>query len=299
MDTQQEGEQTIQSEEEDSLVSPEEHYAEYGPPDTAMFPSIALIDVDQIVYAVAVSAKDDEPDHYLFNSVNQMLRKRIEETQKLCPTVESFKLFVSDKNNFRKWKDPLYKANRQEKPLAWEVVREFMEEKKGATARPFLEADDVTAMNHATSNGNTVLVDQDKDLDQIVGWRVVPSLKRGGKVVREEQLRWIGEQEATYSFYSQLLTGDTCDNISGVWGKPTNKKATAKKMLEGCTTDWDMYTKVLEEYILQYNHSVVDAMYYMTLNANALYMRRFPNDYWLPPKPAEYEDEEQDEEDNG
>lgn len=253
-------------------------------------PTVALIDVDQIVYACAIQAKEDEPDAYILNTAKQMLAKRIRETEELCPEVTKIHLFVSDKNNFRKWKDENYKGNRPPKPEAWSLVRDYIE-KRGATSRSFLEADDVTAMNHHNSGGKTVLVDQDKDLDQIVGWRIVPSLTRGGKIVREATLRWIGEAEATHSFYSQLYTGDTSDNINGARGKPSNAKKTAEKVLEGCTTEWEMYCAILEEYLLHYDNNVAKAIYHLTLNANHLYMKRFPNDYWLPPTIKEEKDE--------
>lgn len=249
-------------------------------------PHIALIDIDQIAYACAILGdKSEEPDSHILHTAKLMLEARIKEAKTLCPSIKVIHLFISDKNNFRKWKDPEYKANRPPKPKSIKMVRKYLM-KKGAETRPFLEADDVTAMNHWASWENetykTVIVDQDKDLDQIPGHRIVPSLKRGGEIVREAAYKFITPEDATFSFYKQLLTGDVSDNISGVWGKPTNKNATAEKLLEGCNTAYEMWERVLNIY-LEHFEDWPDTIRYVTLNANHLYMKRFPNDYFLPP----------------
>ena len=201
-------------------------------------PTKALIDIDQLVYATACVAQGkDEPDHHILHTAKLMLDARIKEVMELCPTVEKVFLFISDKSNFRNniAKEKKYKGQRPPKPDAYELVRDYII-KRGASSRPWMEADDVTAMNHWASHVSgkydTVLVDQDKDLDQIPGHRIVPSLRRGGKEVRQAELKFITPEKGQLSFYKQLLMGDSTDNIGGclLYTSPSPRDRTRSRM---------------------------------------------------------------------
>ncbi len=260
-------------------------------------PTVSLVDVDQIIYAVSsVVEGTDEPDHHVLHSTKLMLNKRLAEIESLYPTVRIHKLFISDKNNFRKLiaKEQKYKGQRPPKPEAYELVRNYMI-KRGAVHKEYLEADDHTAMNHHASHVegtyHTVLCDQDKDLDQIVGHRVVPSLSRGGKVVREAVAKFITQEEADMSFYTQLLTGDSTDAIGGIKGIGPKK---AKKLLDGLYEPYELYLKVVQCYFDTYGeeHDGADIYSLISERAALLFMKRFPNDQFIPPRKSFLMEEE-------
>lgn len=286
-------------------------------------PTIALMDIDQICYAVASMAEGkDMPDSHICQAAKQMVEKRKKQVLGLYPTVKVFKFFISHPKNFRKLidTDTLYKGSRPPKPKALGLVRDYFKDKYKAQMMPYLEADDHTAMNHWASHTDgsyrTVLVDQDKDLDQVPGHRVVPGLDRtvfkvvipgeevkvfngfykaveylGGRegditeskvLVRKPAKRFITPEEANLSFYRQLLTGDGCDDIPGIYGLG-KKKAEMILPKEECENA--LYAKVLDTYLEYYQYECYSEVVRMIFErAQLLYMKKFPNDVWLPPK---------------
>lgn len=105
------------------------------------------------------------------------------------------------------------------------------------------EADDVLGiqgMNAYNGGLDRVIVTNDKDLNMIPGWRYYPNKKA---------LVWITPQVASDSLFLQWLTGDSTDDIPGLY-KVTGKKALAKTkrwVLEG-ETDYDRYCRVWTTY---------------------------------------------------
>lgn len=254
-------------------------------------PTIALLDLDQIVYACAHMAEGKgQPTSFILNAAKQMAAKRCKEVKKLCPTVKEFKLFISHPKNFRKEIDTEipYKGSRPPKPEAVDTIREYFV-KKGAKMMPYLEADDHTAMNHWASwlskSYKTVLVDQDKDLDQVPGHRIVPSLTRKGRVTRQAEYKFITEGQANLSFYRQLLIGDGCDDIPGIEGFGAGKAA---KILPNEACPNTLYAKVLDTYLEYYQDLCYSEIVRMIFErGNLLYMKKFPNDIYLPPRQGE------------
>jgi len=260
-------------------------------------PTTALIDLDQVVYSVACIVEgQDEPERNIIHSAKLMARARCKEILRLCPSVKHFKLFISDDENFRKYikAEKKYKGNRPPKPEACEMIRGYFR-RKGAMTQEFWEADDHTASLHWTSfedkSFDTVQVDQDKDADQVPGWRIIPSLKRKGKVVREAQLLLITPMEARRSFYKQLLTGDRSDNIAGIPGYGPVK---ADKALTAGAGEYELYCQVCSVYEQVYGKELAPQDIYAMIfsRAQLLYMRKFPNDCWVPPSPVFAQGEE-------
>ena len=286
-------------------------------------PTIALMDIDQICYAVASMAEGKGmPDSHICQAAKQMVEKRKKEVLELSPTVRTFRCFISHPKNFRKLIDTTipYKGSRPPKPKAIGLVREYFQSKYGAQMLPYLEADDHTAMNHWASHEDgsyrTVLVDQDKDLDQVPGHRVIPGLNRTvfkvkipGEEVKvlngfNKAVEWLGDQEgdivetkvqtrkpakkfitpeeANLSFYRQLLTGDRTDDIPGIDGLGAK---TAEQILPEPECVNSLYAKVLDTYLDYYQDDCYSEVLRMIFErAQLLYMKRFPNDLWLPPK---------------
>lgn len=140
------------------------------------------------------------------------------------PEDASIKLFFTPltKTCFRYTLYPEYKANRtKERPVHLEAVRNYLKTTYAFEEADHLEADDllVDAMNK-----DTVLVHNDKDLDQAPG-------KHYNFVTREHYtMREIG---SFYCLCKQILMGDSADNIKGIKGMGPQR---AEIVLRGCTT---------------------------------------------------------------
>jgi 5'-3' exonuclease len=82
----------------------------------------------------------------------------------------------------------------------------------------------------------------------------------------------VSEEEGMYFFYTQLLTGDKVDNIHGVHKVGPVK---ALKILEGATTEQEMWERCLEAYEGDYDRAV--------MNGRLLWLRRVEGQIWEPP----------------
>lgn len=116
-------------------------------------------------------------------------------------------VFFSGKDNFRK-KFWWYKANRafSQKPIYMETIRQLFLESYECIVVDGAEADDALAI-YGNENPNFIIGTIDKDLLQVSGW----NFNLGTKV-----LKYVSQEEADYSFWRQMLTGDTVDNIKGL-----------------------------------------------------------------------------------
>ena len=74
-------------------------------------------------------------------------------------------------------------------------------------------------------------------------------------------------------FYVQILTGDTSDNIKGVYGIGPQ---TAKKLLSGLTTEEDLWDACVKAYKGDVSRVIE--------NARLLWLRREIGEVWIPPK---------------
>lgn len=251
--------------------------------------TLALIDIDQAVIVTAITSQKDalsleEAELQFKLSVTH----RIQEVREICPNVRNIHLFISGKNNFRKRlrAELVYKGNRPEKPEIFPYIYELAKQ-RGAYFDQFLEADDLTAMRHShshvTKTYTTVLVDQDKDLNQIAGWRIVPSRSRNKVCVTQATLTFITEEMANYSLYRQLLTGDSTDNIAGLKSVGNER---ADKLLEGCITESQLWERVVDVYFEhKSNKDIAKHIIISRLisRASLLYMKRGRELNFIPP----------------
>ena len=257
-------------------------------------PTIALLDVDRLVYAVAFQVQGkDEPEANILNSAKLMLEALKREVKGLMPSIEKFQVILSDARNFRKMLDNMekpYKGNRGPKPDACGIIRDYFRKYQKAWSSPYCEADDVCAMlhhkQHREGTYNTLLVDIDKDSLNTPGWHMSPSIKRKGFITKEAKVFFVESDDASYNFYKQLLTGDTVDNIPGVPGIGPKK---ADSILKGCRCANEMYAKVLDLYVEEYQELCYSEVIRVIIQrGNLLHMRRWPQDFWIPP--AQHED---------
>ena len=194
----------------------------------------AFIDADSLCYAVGFSSNDAE---------EPIAISRLEQTMtELCMDLdcEDYKGFLTGKGNFR---DKIavtvpYKGQRvSEKPVHLQALRDHLVNSWGFEVVNGIEADDAVGIAaYAVPEDKSIMVHIDKDLNQFRGWHYN---------YRKKEKYHVSEFEGLTAFYTQLLTGDRIDNIVGLKGIGPVK---AKRILEECTNENELYQAVLKAY---------------------------------------------------
>jgi DNA polymerase-1 len=132
--------------------------------------------------------------------------------------------------NFRKKLYPDYKINRinQIKPAGIDEVSRYLQEYKGFNLISGIEADDavsITAQHLKEQQKEYIIISNDKDLLQIEGRHYNPNLLFLGPTIDVDYIGHIerlknGKVFSTgrYRLFSQVLQGDSSDNIKGLPG---------------------------------------------------------------------------------
>tara|TARA_R100001440_G_scaffold40188_1_gene59859 strand:+ start:552 stop:1349 length:798 start_codon:yes stop_codon:yes gene_type:complete len=181
-------------------------------------PTKCVIDGDWLAYTAACYA-DNEGYDYLEDRIEYDLKD-------LSSNFETTYIAFScnRQDNFRKAFWPLYKDNRNNKPkpvflgdaCAYATASDSVEK---SIALDRLEADDIISM--LVSTGLWTSIGIDKDFRTISGWHWNPRKEDGPVFVEKE--------EAKFNELTQLVSGDSADNIWGIFGRGP---AWAKKVLE-------------------------------------------------------------------
>lgn len=221
---------------------------------------------------VITSRVEAEPEgHALFNA--RSLVRSVEEKLQADELI----LYLSGPTNFRDGIATLrpYKGNRDpaHKPVHAAAIKAMYRREYNVKTSDGQEADDDMAMAHYAlwlrDPYSTVIATIDKDLDMIPGLHY--------NFVKDKTYE-IEPMEGIKNFYSQMLKGDTVDNIPGV---PGIGPAGASKALAECKTEWEMYQAVLALYVQSYGDTAHDAL---LENGRLLWMRRHENEWWSPPQ---------------
>ena len=222
----------------------------------------ALIDADSLIYAVGFSSNDVEEPIAL---------SRLEQTMtELCMDLDcsDYKGFLTGKGNFRNdiAVTVPYKGQRvAEKPVHYQALRDHLVNSWGFEVVQGIEADDAVGIAaYALAEDESIMVHIDKDLNQFRGWHYN---------YRKKEKYYVSEFEGLKSFYTQILTGDRIDNIVGLKGIGPVK---AKRILEKCTNENELYQAVLKAYEGD-QQRVLE-------NGQLLWLQRKPNDIWSLPK---------------
>lgn len=154
--------------------------------------------------------------------VKYSLNSRMEE---IIDNVNTFDFVghLTGKSNFRYKIATIlpYKGNRNslEKPFHLDACRQFLVEEYNAKVSVGMEADDAIGLAHNPEDGD-VIATLDKDLNCIYG-----------KHYNWTTDKWtdISELDSYRSFFSQMITGDTTDNILGLYNMGA-KSAVVKKI---------------------------------------------------------------------
>lgn len=221
----------------------------------------ALIDADSLCYAIGFSSNDAEEPFAI---------ARLEETMtELCMELDcdDYKGFLTGKGNFR---DVVavtapYKGQRiSEKPVHLQALRCHLVTSWGFEVVQGIEADDAVGIAaYAVPEDETIMVHIDKDLNQFRGWHYN---------YRKKEKYFVTEFEGLTAFYTQILTGDRIDNIIGLKGIGPVK---AKRILEECTNENELYQAVLKAYEGD-QQRVLE-------NGQLLWLQRSTNQVWTPP----------------
>jgi len=212
-----------------------------------------LIDSDSTCYAAAFNAVG-MGEEYARNSLNNML----EDILVACNDQEH-RLFLSGKDNFRYKIYSNYKANRigVEKPEYLQACREHLISAWGAKVSEGIEADDDVGIAHYALDCTSTVVSLDKDLLQFSGINYNPRSKVRTLISPFDGLKFL---------YTQMLQGDTADNVPGRKGIG---KIKAAKLTAYAETEEELFNIVRDCY-------GNDEEFLM--NAQCLYLWRKEND---------------------
>jgi 5'-3' exonuclease len=228
---------------------------------------IPLIDSDILRYECAWAGQagwkhktggDDIPP---FSFVEAILLQRIEDIKTACNTSKDPVLYYTSGRTFRYdiAKRKPYKGTRQEvKPFHYNNITVYLRDVLGAREVTGIEADDAIAIDHAASNGTTIVVSRDKDLRQLPGWSYGWELGKQPSfgpelITKEGYIKLSPKRDKIVGtglsfFYSQVLTGDATDNIPGL---PNCGPVAAFELLQGKTSA-EQLKAVSEAYYREY-----------------------------------------------
>ena len=224
-----------------------------------------LLDGDIIVYRSSYSTEGMEPED-AEHKADELIDEIMEATM-FDPDPKALRVYLTGSGNFRYELATIapYKGQRSgtEKPEHFYHLRDYLVEAYDAEVSQGEEADDLIAKEATRQGPETIIASVDKDFMQ------VPCVFYNfGK----KEFTKVSEFEGLTFFYTQVLTGDRADNIKGLQGVGPVK---AKRIIEGATTEQELYDKVLAAY-----DGDLDAL---IENARLLWLRREDDELWLPP----------------
>ena len=211
-----------------------------------------------------------EPVGVALNAADAIIKRILKGTG-----VSDYRLFIEGAGNYRKDLAVTheYKGNRKdiEKPKHLQSVRQHLINKWNAELVTGIETDDMLGIKQQDSD--TCICSIDKDLNMIRGWHY--------DFVKDEKY-YVHQHEGDKWFLSQLLTGDSTDNIIGLKGVGVK---TAAKILDAVDPegDWSLYyTKCLGIILKKYNEFFGEDVGLDRLkeNASLLYILQSENGYW-------------------
>jgi 5'-3' exonuclease len=198
---------------------------------------------DIYAFRSAASAENDNLGIAVYR-VEEMIDKTLNET-----SADEFSIFLSGDNNFRYEIYPEYKANRtQPKPRFLKEVKDYLIEKYKAEVSDGCEADDLLGIAQCTSK-DTIICSLDKDLKMIPGMHYSFEIRGtsvlGKEWVRPMEIAEVTPEEALKRFYTQVLVGDSTDNIKGAAGIGPKK---AEKIIAECSNEQEMVEAVKDHF---------------------------------------------------
>ena len=211
-----------------------------------------IFDADSLIYASCFKRKQDREsiDDVFETDVNVAFDKFEDGFDKLIcflwELVDIDEIIVCNgsKNNFRKDISPTYKLNRtQKRPEILLPLHERVKFHYDSVYGDGVETDDVVATlwaEEVEKNGvdSVIIMSLDKDYKQFPCWFYDYNYKR-------RELVKISEEEALNNFYSQMIIGDTADNINYCKGYG---KSYAKKLFQEAKSEYSLVSRTYRLY---------------------------------------------------
>jgi len=194
---------------------------------------IANIDGDLVAYPCAASCGEEDPLDVALYRCDKLMREILEASD--C---EEYNIFLSTKSNFRKEINHEYKANRNSmQPPQWlQQCKEYLLTEWNAKVKEFYEADDLLGIYQSS---DTILCSFDKDLLMIPGTHFNWKKQQYGESTQ------VSAEQGIHHFYTQMLVGDTTDNVIGIAGLGPVK---SKKYLSSAENEQDLFDLVYNKY---------------------------------------------------
>jgi len=227
-------------------------------------PTILLIDADSLMWASCFAPKESddrfetniEEIEYKFNEKVMKIENDIEEKYGSHFDVQHRMLFFEGHGNFRKGLNGLYKANRKPSdiPPLLNTLKALVQNKEvwvntyPSFVSHNVETDDSLAATYNKWKGNgyeIIICSSDKDL------KTIPCLLYDYHYMKQELVA-ISEEEARYNFYTQMLMGDTADNVEGIRGLG---KVKSGNLLKDCKSTFSYNKAVYKAYLKQYGRN--------------------------------------------
>jgi len=229
----------------------------------------ALIDADNLIYHASWGLTSPVVDLPLaINKFDSLLGDILGEM--FCDEYTLYIKAPNKKLNYRFEVCSEYKAKRSPPPPVLNNLSSAILERDNTVPCILQEADDaisIQAWKMKKEGHNYIVVSPDKDLNQIPGQHFDNYWTRRRHYT-------VTEKEADRLIYQQMLSGDPTDNIEGIKGIG---EKTAKKLLDPCHTEGEMYRAV--KYTWKRHHPI-DWKEKMTKCARLVYIRRRENEIW-------------------
>lgn len=181
----------------------------------------------------------------------------------------TFTIWLSGGNNYRDQLVDDYKANRPDRKPHWfKQMKDYLIDQYHAEVTYGQEADDAMAIAQYQAFEDTMIVTIDKDLKMVPGRHCNLESLEMFEVTPIEGLRF---------FYKQIITGDSTDNIKGLY-KMLNIKATKKYLapIDEMDDELSMWLYVVGVFDGIPEGEVIT-------NARLLWMRSKEDEMWEPP----------------
>lgn len=220
------------------------------------------------------SRKETEPEDKALMLVDVMLGDIRAHYASENPTVHCYLSGVGNYRNSIATRAN-YKGNRSGSvpPTHLKAIRSHLVTKWGAELSQGEEADDRLGIEATKHRWSSIVCSIDKDLLQLPG--------RHYDFVKKEETT-VSAKEAVINFYSQVISGDSTDNIPGATGFGPVK---ARKALEGTRSPWDCWQAALTIYTREFGD--ISGPLHALEAARLVYVRRTEGELWSPPVEAQ------------
>ena len=211
-----------------------------------------IFDADSLIYASCFKKKDDResPEDLFETDVNVAFNKFEVSFERLLDFLEE-QVNVNEvvfcngsKNNFRKDISATYKLNRtQKRPEILPLLHDMVKLEYNSIYGDGVETDDVVATlwaEEVEKNGidSVIIMSLDKDYKQFPCWFYDYNYKK-------RELVKISEEEANKNFYSQMIVGDSADNIKVCKGYG---KVYAEKLFKDANNKYSLMNRTYRLY---------------------------------------------------